>query len=310
MIRLEVPAGQDGQALSACLRDMLPQLRPSEAARLLKKGDVKINGKRTKKDVELAVGDVLEVYAELPYDGFLPEADIAYEDQNLMIINKQPGISCVDDREDGKPTLYDVAEAHMKKRGEFDVSAMNVPYICHRLDHNTGGLVIVAKTQTVYDFMVKAFRERRVRKFYRAIVCGRPERSRGELLGYIIKDSAGARVRVLQRPHRSALPAVTRYETVKTDGTLSLLDLELVTGRTHQARAHLASVGLPILGDDKYGNRRMNKKYGVRYQALWAYKIRFETGRNHFMEYLNGREVVTDHIEFPYVEIGEGPAGE
>ncbi|MBQ9942196.1 MAG: RNA pseudouridine synthase, partial [Christensenellaceae bacterium] len=124
---------------------------------------------------------------------------------------------------------------------------------------------------------------------------------------YIIKDAKGAKVRVVHQPTRDGMPAVTRYYTEKTNGELSLLDVELVTGRTHQARAHLASAGSPILGDDKYGDRRANKKFGARYQALWSYKIIFETGVNNCLEYLNKKVIETDNIVFPYVDFENGP---
>lgn len=281
---------------------MLPEMRMGDIQKLMKKGDVKLNGVRTKKDVPVKTGDVIEVYVEADYASFLPGPDIVYEDENIILFNKQPGISCVSDKPDGKPTLYSIAEEYMKRTGEFDINGLSVPYICHRLDHYTGGIVIVAKSQLYFEYIFEAFKQRRIRKFYKAIVCGRPDPERQELHDYIEKDALGAKVKVLKAPNKNTLPAVTRFTLEKSNGEVSLLDVELVTGRTHQARAHLASAGLPILGDDKYGNRKMNKKYAARYQALWAYKIIFETGKNNCLEYLNERTFETDHILLPYVE--------
>jgi len=301
MIRLVVPEGQNDGLLKNCIRDMLPQMREGDIQKLLRKGDVRVNGVRVKKDMAVHAGDVVELYVAGEYVSFLPKPEVVYEDENLIVFNKQPGISCISDKLDGKPTLYLLAGEYMKQTGEYSEEGLTVPYLCHRLDHYTGGLVIVAKSQQMFEYVFEAFKQRRVRKFYKALVCGRPAQPQGELHDFIIKDAASSKVKVVRAPARNALPAVTRYSLEKTGREISLLDVELVTGRTHQARAHLASAGLPILGDDKYGNRKLNKKYAVRYQALWAYKLLFETGVNNPLEYLNGKVIETGHILLPYV---------
>lgn len=300
MIQLVVPQGQDGKNLKSCMQDMLAAMKKSEAESLLRKGCVRVNGARVKKDIPLAAGDILDLYVEKEYKDYLPDVGLLYEDDGLLIFNKPPGLSCLEDKPDGKPTLLSVAEEYMRENGDYDPRFGRMPFVCHRLDHYTGGLVLVAKNQDMYEALVEAFAQRRVRKFYKAIVCGRPKRQ-DTLSAYIIKDAGKAKVRVLSAPARGAKPAVTRYTLEKLGDGIAQVDLELVTGRTHQARAMMAWAGFPILGDDKYGNRRMNKRYGVKFQALWSYRILFETGNNNSLAYLNGRSFATDRIGFPYL---------
>ena len=300
MLKFTVPEGQDGRPVKSCILDFLPEMKPSQADRLLRGGDVRVNGQRAKKGA-VCEGDLLELYLSDDYAQFIPAPDIVFEDKNLMILNKQPGISCVPDKEDGKPTLYTIAREHMRETGEYNESSLTVPYICHRLDHFTGGLVIVAKSRGIFEQMLSAFKQRQIQKFYKCIVCGVPARSQADLHNYLLKDAKNARVQILDAPRGRAQPILTRYRTLRTVEDLSMLEVELVTGRTHQIRAHLAHVGTPILGDDKYGNRRMNKKYAVRHQALWSYKLVFHTAKNSGLEYLHERVFVTENIQFPEI---------
>jgi len=302
MIKLEIPDGQDGKSLLACVTQMLPGIKPGDAKKILKKGDIKVNGARTKKDAAVSRGDIVEVYLPRQAEPY-PELDIVYEDPNLLIVNKQPGISVVDDKNDGKPTLLSLVLKYMIENNLYFEETGDVPFACHRLDHNTGGLTMFAKNAEFFDLITQALAQRRIAKFYRTIVVGKPPQDDAELHGYLDKDAGAARVRITGRKTRSALPVVTRYKLIKTNGELSLLEVELVTGRTHQIRAHLASIGTPVLGDDKYGNRRTNKRFGARYQALWATRLKFFTGPNNLLSYLDGMVIETDKISFPYVEI-------
>ncbi len=301
MVRLDIPAGQDGKSLLTCIPQMLPGIKPGDLKKILRKGDVKVNGARVKKDAEVSEGDVVEVYLPqnvAPY----PQLDIVYEDANLLVVNKQPGISVVEDREDGKPTLLSLAVKYMMESNLYFKETGDVPFACHRLDHNTGGLTMFSKNAEYFDLITQALSQRRIAKFYRTIVVGRPPKDADELHGYLEKDSGAARVRVINRKTRSALPIVTRYKVLKSNGDLSVLEVELVTGRTHQIRAHMASIGTPVLGDDKYGDRRVNKRYGVKYQALWATRLQFYTGPNNLLSYMDGKVIETDQINFPFVE--------
>lgn len=224
--------------------------------------------------------------------------DIAYEDSNIIIINKRPGVSVVDDKEDERHLTARVT-AYLICKGEFREGMDFAPSPCHRLDHYTGGLTIFAKSEEALDAMYDAFKERRVRKFYQCIVKGVPQVQSAELTHFLKKDASASRVRIYQDPVKGALPICTRYRLLKSSSSISLLEVELVTGRTHQIRAHLSFIGHPILGDDKYGEWSFNHKYKARYQALWSTEVRFFFNQASALAYLDGATVKAGYVSFP-----------
>ncbi len=273
----------------------------SEISGLMRAGDVRLNGARQIKDVAVRSGDKLEIYVTDALASFTPKPSVMYEDENFIIFNKQAGMSCLSDKNDGKPTVYSMAVEYMQSTGEYCIESLNVPYLCHRLDHNTGGLVIVAKNQTYYEYMLEAISERRVKKFYNCVVVGTPRKEHSSEQAYLIKDAHASKVKIVPTSNLKSLPIMTKYTVLQRGRELSLLEVELVTGRTHQIRAHLSYLGFPLLGDDKYGNRKMNKKHAVKYQVLWATKIIFHVGINNALEYLNGTIIEADEVAFPDV---------
>ena len=289
------------ESILHCLQEMLPDLPDSGANALLKKGHVRLNGQRIKKENALESGDRLEVFVPLEWTRYLPEPEVVYEDENILIFNKEQGVDCTELKNGGGPTLYNLAVAYMRRVGEYDVSTLAVPYLCHMLDINTGGLVIVAKSQVYYEYIFEAIKQRRVRRFYRGIVAGQPPEEKGEAQGFWVKEGLASKARILEKPVRNAQPIITRYRVLATNQELSLLEIEPIGGRTHQIRAHLEKLGCPLLGDDLYGNKKANKKCAVEEPALWAYKIRFETGVNNALEYLDKKEFETERIQLPMV---------
>jgi len=288
-----------GKMLKSYLVDLYPNLKPSIIEKALKKGDIKVNNTRQRKNVLLAGGDNIKVYLTDEELGVNPPLEIVYEDENLLIINKIPGISCIDDKLTGTVNIVSLAEAHMKQKGDYNRDLLNVPFLCHRLDHHTGGLLVIAKHEHANEFIMDAFAERRIRKFYQAIVCGKPQPPQSQLHDFLLKDAAASKVKIFKNQIKNSVPVVTRYATLSSNEELTRLEIELVTGRTHQIRAHLSFYGHPVLGDDKYGNRKINKKFNASYQVLWATRLIFNIGTGHFMEYLNKKVFETDHIEFP-----------
>lgn len=258
----------DGKKIEKVIRDFFPNLSSGMLFKALRKKDVKVNGVRIKEDYTVSVGDNIEVYL---IDEFLLGRNdegysIAYEDDNLLIVNKAQGIPVHPDNNQKEATLID------------KLQSLYGPEIalCHRLDRNTSGLVILAKNNVALEIMLEKIKEREIKKLYTCIVSGIMEKNSDELKDYLEKNDTLSKVYISNKKTRDSLEIVTRYRVVKTLDGLSLLEVDLVTGRTHQIRAHLAYYGHPIIGDGKYGKNLENKKYGVKYQLLCASKLTFD----------------------------------
>ena len=218
--------------------------------------------------------------AEYPWDSFgedayeLPLA-VAYEDERLVALCKPQGMETT-----GDGSLEELAQLRWP-----DLRA------CHRLDAGTGGLLLFAKDGETEAELCSAIKERRVHKTYQCVVCGKPPKDRAELHAWLRKDAQAALVSISDSKSPGAKEIVARY-SVERGGRCSLLRVELVTGRTHQIRAHLAHIGCPVLGDDKYGDREMNRQYGLRAQALWAMELDFGLEEDSPLSYLNKIHIV------------------
>ena len=239
---------------------LFPELSPRQVRNAFRARDVKRNGVRVPADAETAAGDVITVFcgeAEQP-------AQILFEDKDFLILIKRQGM----------PTQGPgSAETLCARRCGAPVFA------CHRLDAQTGGLLLLAKSERAREEAVAAFAAHQVRKVYRCLVRGAPQPPESTLRAWLEKDAQAARVRILDAPRKGALPIETRYRTLAREGELSRLEVEIPTGRTHQIRAQLAHIGHPILGDDKYGDRALNRRHGVRAQQLWAVRLTLWDGR-------------------------------
>ena len=239
---------------------LFPELSPRQVRNAFRARDVKRNGARVPADAQTLPGDVITVFcgeAEQP-------AQILFEDKDFLILVKRQGMPT-----QGPGSAEKLCARHC-----------GAPvFACHRLDAQTGGLLLLAKTEAARDEAIEAFAQRRVHKTYRCLVRGTPEPAEKTLRAWLLKDAQAAHVRVLDAPQKGALPIETRYRVLSEEGGLSRLEVEIPTGRTHQIRAQLAHIGHPILGDDKYGDRALNRKYGVRAQRLWAVRLTLWDGR-------------------------------
>jgi len=262
----------------------------------IRKGRVKVNGKKSDISYKLAVGDKLELYIN---DEFFETPDatefldmkfelkVVYEDEHILVADKPAGLLVHEDAGERRRTLINYVKAYLFQKGEYNPALEQsfAPALCHRIDRNTAGLVITAKTAVALRVLNDKFKHREVDKFYLATVCGKVSPPFGELRNYLFKDSKQNRVYVYDTPQRGAALAVSRYKTVKFDGENTLVEVELISGRTHQIRAQFAHIGNPLLGDGKYGGRAESHKY----QSLQAYKLRFSfTSEADELEYLNG----------------------
>lgn len=301
-----------GQRLDRWLGKTVPLLPAQLVQKYIRLKRVKVNGKGSKRDIRLRQGDLLQLYindeffdAPAPENAFLsvfkPQLDILYEDENLLLVNKRPGLVVHPDSHERIQTLITHIQAYLYQKKEWDPRTENsfTPALCNRIDRNTGGIVIAAKTAEALRIMNQKVKDRELRKYYLCIVHGKVNPPAGKLEGYLLKDEARNQVTVYVRPVPGGRTAVTVYRTLAFSRGLSLLECELVTGRTHQIRAQFAAAGHPLLGDGKYGYNRDNRKYGRKFQALYSYKLAFSfTTDAGILNNLNGKSWTVDHVDF------------
>ena len=297
-----------GQRLDRFLAKAVPLLPASLAQKYIRLKRVKLNGKRAERDTRLTAGDTLQLYINDEFfdtpkeeNAYLtvaaPKLHIVYEDENILLVDKKPGqaVHPHDGAEYGR-TLIDHIQAYLYAKREWRPREEHAftPALCNRIDRNTGGIVIAAKDAEALRDMNRLIREDQLSKFYLCLCHGSMERPAATLHGYLAKDSARNLVRVEDHPFPGAREIITKYRVLDTRGkgadAVSLLQVELVTGRTHQIRAHLAHIGHPLLGDGKYGINRADRQEGFKYQALYAWRLDFDIpGDGGSLAYLRGR---------------------
>ena len=269
---------------------------------------IKVNRKRAENNTVLNEGDVIQCFlaeeffgkldeagdVSLSLDKIQPKLDIVYEDENIMLLNKRPGVSVHEDEDSKVNTLIAHVQAYLYQKGEYNPKDEQsfAPALCNRIDRNTGGIVIAAKTAEALRVMNEKIKLREIDKFYLAAVHGIPKKRGDTLTGYLLKDEKLNKVRVYDsNPPRGAKNIITKYKVVATRGSDALIEVELLTGRTHQIRAHMAHIGHPLVGDGKYGVNKGDRANGYKFQALYSYKLRFcFKGEKTVLEYLNGKE--------------------
>ena len=266
---------------------------------------IKVNRKRAENNTILNEGDTIQCF--LAEEFFEKKADthsfasinvkldIVYEDENIMLLNKRPGVSVHEDEDGSTNTLITHIQAYLYQKGEYrpeDEQSFS-PALCNRIDRNTGGIVIAAKNAEALRVMNEKIKKREMDKFYLAAVHGNPKPEAATIKGWLIKDDKNNIVRVYDKnPPRGAKEIITKYKVVAKNGDSSLLEVELLTGRTHQIRAHMAFIGHPLIGDGKYGVNKSDRSKGYKYQALYSYRLRFsfDTSDPTCLDYLNGKE--------------------
>ena len=269
---------------------------------------IKVNRKRAENNTVLAVGDTIQCFlaeeffakldsacdTDISLGKINPKLDIVYEDENIMLLNKRPGVSVHEDEDSKINTLITHIWAYLYQKGEYDPDGEQsfAPALCNRIDRNTGGIVIAAKNAEALRVMNEKIKLREIDKFYLAAIHGIPKKREDTLHGFLLKDEKANKVRVYDKnPPKDAKTIITKYKVIATSGSDSLVEVELLTGRTHQIRAHMAYIGHPLIGDGKYGVNKDDKAKGYKYQALYSYKLRFSfKGEPTALEYLNGKE--------------------
>ena len=300
-----------GQRLDRFLAKAVPLLPASLAQKYIRIKRIKRNGGRAERDTRLEAGDVLQLYINDEFfdkpredNAYLtvatPKLNIVYEDEHILLVDKRPGLAVHphDGAEYGR-TLIDHIQAYLYQKKEWSPRGENAftPALCNRIDRNTGGIVIAAKTAEALRVINQKIKDREMDKRYLAIVEGVMKQPKGSLKGFLFKDAKKNKVFVTDKPQPGAKTCQTNYITLAKSGGLSLVECELITGRTHQIRAQFAHAGHPLLGDGKYG--KLNKKFDRNYQALYSYKLTFQfTTDAGGLAYLNGKSFCVKEVDF------------
>lgn len=285
MRKLIVEEKENQKKLIPFLQSKFRKMPQSALYKALRNKDIKVNGTRTKENITLQLGDEIEVYIK---DDILfgrvvqfqvDEKSILYEDENLLIYHK--------------PAEIEV----QGKNGELGLEGalqeqLQLPFLkaCHRLDRNTTGLVIFAKTKQAEDTMLSMLKSHAIRKYYKTLVYGIPKNKAMTLKAYLWKDSKNSQVIISDTLKKGYQEIITKYRVLEifSKENMALLEIELVTGKTHQIRAHLAHIGYPIVGDGKYGKNQINKQWKKKYQQLCSYKLVFEEAEG-ILAYMKGK---------------------
>lgn len=313
MKSFEIKQNDADQRLDKFISKSLPNLPRTLMYKYIRIKRIKVNGKRAEISTVLKTGDKIDMYIndeffEKPktrYDftGAPKKLDILYEDENIMLLDKKAGLLCHPDDREYVDTLITRIKRYLYEKGEFDPDSESsfTPALVNRIDRNTGGIVIAAKNAVSLRVLNDQMKKRSLKKFYLCVVHGVMEQKSGLLDGYLVKDESKNRVTVSKKPADGAKEIRTKYKVLSVDKSknLSLVEVELLTGRTHQIRAHFASIGHPLLGDGKYGTNKLNKDFGYKKQFLYSYKLVFLLdGDAEALSYLNGRAFEVKDVWF------------
>jgi 23S rRNA pseudouridine955/2504/2580 synthase len=288
MQRIVISKNMADKRIDKVIRETYPSLPNSAFYGLFKKRDIKVNGTRVSEDFPVFEGDVCEVYlddlilnaAKTPNHQPKESFEVVYEDDNILVVNKAQGLAVHPDKDMNEPTLIDLVRNKYSSSNLGYRSKAEQIELCHRIDRNTGGLVILAKNKEALSIILDKFKKGEIKKYYKCYVDGVPIFKEATLKAYLTKDAYKSKVFISDTKTTGAVEIITKYKVIESFDDVSMLEVELFTGRTHQIRAHLAYIGHQVIGDGKYGLNSVNRKFGIKQQELWAYKIKFDFSTN------------------------------
>ena len=322
MQTLKIKKNDAGQRLDKFLSKAVKGLPMSLMYKYIRTKKIKVNRKRCEQKYILAEGDEIQLFIRDEFfdspekdDGALsrivPKLDVVYEDDNIILCNKRPGVLVHEDDSAKDNTLIMHIKAYLYQKGEYDPADEQsfAPALCNRIDRNTGGIVIAAKNAEALRVMNEKIKNDEIRKFYLCAVHGKPSRKSATLTGHLKKNSATNLVTISDKEKEGYKNIITKYKVIAENRDTALLEIELVTGRTHQIRAHMAHIGHSLLGDGKYGVNREDKSDGYKYQALYSYRLIFNFGdASGALGYLKGKQVALNPGNVWFLENYQGSA--
>lgn len=312
-----ISQSEAGGRLDKFIAKSFPNMPKSMMYKFIRTKKIKHNRKRAEISDILAAGDTIELFVpeeflargtqKAFFKNIRPCFTVAYEDENILICNKPVGLLCHSDEAGQQNTLIEQIKAYLWQKGEYDPDAPRsfAPALANRIDRNTCGLVIAAKTPAALRELNEQIRNRDVEKKYLCRVHGIPEPREAVLEGWLIKNEADNIVRIYRKKPSERLgdakKIATGYRVVGVAGEEAVLEIDLLTGRTHQIRAHLSSIGHPLVGDGKYADNKDDREKGVYRQALCSYCLTF-TKKEGVLGYLAGKKVKIPPAEIPFCE--------
>ena len=305
MKEFQIKKNDAGQRLDKFLSKAVKGLPMSLMYKYIRTKKIKVNRARTEQKYMLQEGDVVQLFIKDEFfdspekdDSALasitPKLTVVYEDENIILCNKRPGVLVHEDDEGKDNTLIMHIKAYLYQKGEYNPENEQsfAPALCNRIDRNTGGIVIGAKNAEALRVMNEKIKNDEISKFYYCVVHGKMPKKADTLTGFLLKDSDKNQVKIFDKQVKGSKNIITKYKVVSEKSGMSLLEIDLVTGRTHQIRAHMSYIGHPLVGDGKYGVNKDDRARGYKYQALYAYRLRFDFKDNSgALGYLKGKEV-------------------
>lgn len=311
MLRFEVGKNDAGMRMDKLIAKLMPTLPKSLMYKYIRMKKIKLNGKRTEISFKPSVGDIIEAYISDEFAATAPpkydflsapaKIDVVYEDENILLVDKKQGLLVHPDKNEYRDTLIARICHYLYEKGEYDPKKENsfTPALANRIDRNTGGIVIAAKNAAALKILCDKIKSRELDKRYLAVIHGRMKQKEGLLEGFLFKDEDKNRVFLEKKKTDSNKTVKTKYRVLAEKGDLSLVEVELITGRTHQIRAHFSSIGHPLLGDGKYGRLNEDKKLGFDKQALYSYKLTFDFAEDaDILNYLNHKTFKVNSVWF------------
>lgn len=312
MRELVVKKNDANQRLDKFLLKKFKTMPKKMAYMYIRKKCVKVNGKKATPEVMLKENDLLSFYIKDEFFDNIQEENyeflkapknlkIIYEDENIILLDKKPGVIVHQDKSYHFDCLLLRLQHYLYDNGEYNPKEENcfAPALVNRIDRNTGGIVIGAKNAESLRILNQKMKDRELHKFYLCLLINKPKKDNAILSDYLIKNEKTNKVTVLRNEKQGAKKILTKYSVLETNNNLTLCEVELLTGRTHQIRAHMSSIGCPILGDNKYGNKKLNQKYSLSKQCLYSYKLAFDfTTDSGILSYLDKKDFSTNDIWF------------